>query len=285
MQIHLKKKSARIDFFIFESISEYLFFFNFHPIDIFIFFVIIDSKELKSIQANSNIRNRHYDKKTGNQNYCIKQNPYQRTCKRGVSFRNGKTEHGLSASCPAFSFFIRLSGCSNVFLHSYLHVPCPMFLLRRVKTGVFTLIELLMRKSCKSGISFRQQNRAGRCQSSDLTSSFSIQLLNCSIVRLFKCFPVPSYFRVPCSSVLTSRVKTRVFTLIELLIVIAIIAILAGMLLPALNKAREKAKAIQCIGSLKQCGYAVQLYRDTYDDWFWNGVSGITENDNKVYWD
>ena len=93
MQIHLKKKSARIDFFIFESISEYLFFFNFHPIDIFIFFVIIDSKELKSIQANSNIRNRHYDKKTGNQNYCIKQNPYQRTCKRGVSFRNGKTEH------------------------------------------------------------------------------------------------------------------------------------------------------------------------------------------------
>ena len=112
MQIHLKKKSARIDFFIFESISEYLFFFNFHPIDIFIFFVIINSKELKSIQANSNIRNRHYDKKTGNQNYCIKQNPYQRTCKRGVSFRNGKTEHGLSASCPAFSFFIRLLDCS-----------------------------------------------------------------------------------------------------------------------------------------------------------------------------
>ena len=160
-----------------------------------------------------------------------------------------------------------------------------MFLLRRVKTKIFMLIKFLMRKSCKSGISFRQQQgRAERCQFADPASSFLLPLLNCSNVRLFKCFPVPSSFRVPCSSILTSWMKTKIFTLIELLIVISIIAILAGMLLPALNKAREKAKAIQCIGSLKQCGYAVQLYRDTYDDWFWNGVSGITENDNKVYW-
>ena len=164
-------------------------------------------------------------------------------------------------------------------------VPCSMFLLRRVKTKIFMLIEFLMRKSCKSGISFRQQQgRAECCQFADPASSFLLPLLNCSNVRLFKCFPIPSSFRVPCSSILTSWMKTKIFTLIELLIVISIIAILAGMLLPALNKAREKAKAIQCIGSLKQCGYAVQLYRDTYDDWFWNGVSGITENDNKVYW-
>ena len=60
----------------------------------------------------------------------------------------------------------------------------------------------------------------------NLASSFFVPLLNCSNVRLFQCFPVPSYFRVPCSSVLTSRVKTKVFTLIELLIVIAIICIL-----------------------------------------------------------
>lgn len=63
--------------------------------------------------------------------------------------------------------------------------------------------------------------------------------------------------------------RCRKFTLIELLVIIAIIAILAAILLPALGKARERAKAIKCAGNLKQVGSAMQMYINTWDGWIY----------------
>jgi prepilin-type N-terminal cleavage/methylation domain-containing protein/prepilin-type processing-associated H-X9-DG protein len=76
--------------------------------------------------------------------------------------------------------------------------------------------------------------------------------------------------------------KRRGFTLIELLVVIAIIAILAGMLMPAISKAREKARQIDCVSHLKQMGTALVMYNGDWEGWYPSVDGGATAGDNSA---
>lgn len=71
----------------------------------------------------------------------------------------------------------------------------------------------------------------------------------------------------------------RNFSLIELLVVIAIIAILTGILLPALNSARKKAKSVACINNLKTCALKMNFYADDWEDF----LPAVSDSDGRTW--
>src|SRR5437667_9579587 len=77
-------------------------------------------------------------------------------------------------------------------------------------------------------------------------------------------------------------IRPNAFTFVELLVVIAIIAILAGLLLPALSRAKEQARIVQCLSNLRQIGVGMTLYVDENRDRFPSPI--LVETNKPLVW-